>query len=266
MRQHTKTLGQVFLHDQNIIKKIIRYANPSPAQRIIEIGCGKGILSSALAALGNDLHIIEIDERWLSTVKALNLANTTHHLCDVLTFDFSQFNGKSTIIANIPYNITTPILDHIIQYKNHIQELTIMIQKEVAERILSQPNSKTYGLLTIFCNFHFTITKGFNVSRSCFKPAPNVDSYVLKLIPKKAPLSTTDSHLFFAMARSLFWGRRKTILNCLSQSPYITCTPNIKSNNEISKLLATRGETHSLTGLLSLFNNIKYDISIKKSD
>ena len=259
MKQHTKTLGQVFLNDPNIIQKIIQLANPKPSEQIIEIGCGKGILSKELYSISKNIHIIEIDSRWIEYVQE-ELPNATYHLQDILTFDFKKLPNKSTIISNLPYQITTPILSHIATNKSHINACTIMIQKEVAQRILAPSNCKEYGLLTIFCNYHFHCKKGFNVSRNCFYPKPNVDSYVLQLIPKKSALNKTDEALFFALTKSLFWGRRKTMLTCLKKSPYIHYSPKktIKTNQ-----LTKRGETLSLDQLFLLFNELKPDIQIK---
>ena len=265
MKQFTKSLGQVFLNDQNIIKKIINFASPSPKIRIIEIGCGKGILSSELSKISSDLHIIEIDNRWATYVQNLQLPNTTMHCQDALKFNFNQFNSKSSIIANIPYQITTPLIEHFVQHKHKLSKCTIMIQKEVADRILANSNSKTYGLLTIFCNYHFEIEKGFNVSRNCFFPSPKVDSHVLSFTPKKRMLTIKDEPKFFAMTKSLFWGRRKTILKCLMSSPYLICDKSIKEQLNIQEELIKRGETLSMKQLISLFTKIKQKISIKET-
>ena len=106
MKQHTKTLGQVFLHDQNIIEKIIKFAEPKQSETIVEIGCGKGILSKSLAPKCKNLHIVEIDTRWLDYVKAFAIENITYHHSDVLKFDFSSL-GTFKVIANILHHMTT---------------------------------------------------------------------------------------------------------------------------------------------------------------
>ena len=139
-----------------------------------------------------------------------------------------------------------------------------MIQKEVATRILAQPNSKNYGLLTLFCQYHFDIKKGFNVSKNCFFPQPNVDSYVIKLIPTKNHFPLKDEPLFFAMTKSLFWGRRKTIYKCLTTSPYINCPKSIKNNPNIKSKLSLRGESQSISDLYLLFDHLKHEMKLKK--
>ena len=186
MKQHTKTLGQVFLHDQNIINKIITLASPTPNQPIIEIGCGKGILTQALANTG-PVNVIEIDERWINHVSDLNLKNVTFTHIDALKVDYGSFPKGTPIIANIPYQITSPLIELFTQYNHHLGPITIMIQKEMAERLVATPSSKRYGSMTIFCNYYFNVNKGFGVSRNCFTP-PNVDSQVIQLTAK-SPLT-----------------------------------------------------------------------------
>ena len=259
MKQHTKTLGQVFLHDQNIIEKIIKFAEPKQSETIVEIGCGKGILSKSLAQKCKNLHIVEIDTRWLDYVKAFAIENVTYHHSDVLKFDFSSL-GTFKVIANIPYQITTPILEHLIKYKSQLSTVTIMIQKEVADRIMATPGTKTFGLLTLFCNYHFNIKKGFNVSKECFFPKPTVTSTVIQLTPKDSELATNDEQLFFAMTKSLFWGRRKTMLNGLLNSPHIHCNETIKDLK--LPILKQRAEILSLSEQIKLFKLIKNELKL----
>lgn len=195
MKQHTKTLGQVFLHDQNIIQKIITLANPIPNKPIIEIGCGKGILTQSLSAIGPTI-VIEIDERWIKHVSNLDLKNITFTHQNALSVDYSALPKKAPIIANIPYQITSPLIETFANYKHHLGPITIMIQKDVADRLLATKNTKAYGSMTIFCTHHFTVKKGFNVSRNCFTPVPNVDSCIIQLTAKETIYSQSDSDLF----------------------------------------------------------------------
>ncbi len=255
MKQHTKTLGQVFLNDNNIIQKIMAFANPPKDIPIIEIGCGNGSLTKALAKCGNPIKVIEIDLRWLNEVKNLNLPNVTFTHSDVMKINFNEYK-KSLVIANIPYQITSPLIEHFSKYKDQFKSLTIMIQKDVADRLLSKKNNKQFGSMTIFSNYHFSMTRGFPVSRNSFTPIPNVDSYVLKLTPKKSHFKPSDEALFFAMTRSFFWGRRKTMLNCLLNSPYITCNPKIRENQSLCRELSNRGETYDLEDHQVLFTKL----------
>ena len=127
MKQHTKRLGQVFINDNNIIEKIIKFSAISNKIPIIEIGCGRGILTKALSKTGNKIHVIEIDERWLSEVKKLNLKNTTFEKADVLNVNFSKFEFSS-IIANIPYQITSPLIEHLSKYKTNFKLSMVKLQ------------------------------------------------------------------------------------------------------------------------------------------
>tara|TARA_A100001015_G_scaffold251744_1_gene290930 strand:- start:1878 stop:2684 length:807 start_codon:yes stop_codon:yes gene_type:complete len=262
MKQHTKSLGQVFLHDKNIIEKIITFAKPQKQNQIIEIGCGNGSLTKALSNLGTPIHVIEIDERWLNEVKNMQLKHTTFEHIDALNVNFYNY-PKSNLIANLPYQITTPLIEHFAKYKTQFYSLTIMVQKDVAERLISKKSTKQFGSMTLFCNYHFSIEKGFSVSRNCFSPSPNVDSYVIKLTPIKSFFSTHEEALFFAMTRSFFWGRRKTMLNCLLNSPYLTCDPAIRDNKIICEQLSKRGEALNLNEHQTLFLSVKSFISNK---
>ncbi len=255
MRQHRKTLGQVFLHDANIVQKIIAFANPHPQLPMIEIGCGEGSLSIPLAQRKQPLIIVEVDVRCIQAVAALNLPTTTFVHADALTVDFSTF-GRASVIANIPYNITTPLIAHLAQYKQHFDSITIMIQKEVAQRLLAEPGTKQYGAFSIFCKYHFAIEKGFVVSRQCFYPIPGVDSMVIRLLPRNSPLSPTDEARFFSMTRSFFWGRRKTMLNCLLHSPHVNVVRTIQEDIDLTNTLAGRGEMLGLEDHLALFQQV----------
>jgi 16S rRNA (adenine1518-N6/adenine1519-N6)-dimethyltransferase len=174
---------------------------------------------------------------------------------DALTVDFSTF-GRASLIANIPYNITTPLIAHLAQYKQHFDSITIMIQKEVAQRLLADPGTKQYGAFGIFCQYHFAIEKGFVVSRQCFSPIPGVDSMVIRLLPRKSALSPTDEARFFSMTRSFFWGRRKTMLNCLLQSPHANVDRAIQDDIDLTNILAARGEVLGLNDHLALFQRV----------
>ena len=158
MKQHTKTLGQVFLNDPNIIQKIIQLANPKPSEQIIEIGCGKGILSKELYSISKNIHIIEIDSRWIEYVQE-ELPNATYHLQDILTFDFKKLPNKSTIISNLPYQITTPILSHIATNKSHINACTIMIQKKLRNAFLHHQTAKNTAYSLFFAIIIFIAKK-----------------------------------------------------------------------------------------------------------
>ena len=215
MKRQNKNIGQVFLHDENIIRKIIHFSNIESTETILEIGCGKGILSKALAETASSLTIIEVDTYFLNYTKSL--LNTFSHIAyiesDIRKIHLKElFSEPVRVIANIPYHISTNIIEFIIQERPLIQDATLMVQREYANRLWAQPGSKTYGSLSLFAQFYLDISPCFEVSRNSFFPVPKVDSTVIYLSPRETPLFNVDEPLFFKLIHAAFWGRRKTLL------------------------------------------------------
>lgn len=222
-----KGLGQNFLIDQNILTRIADSAEISKGEYVVEIGPGLGALSRELAVRGRGLLCIDIDER-LKTVLEETLAgfdNIRILFRDILKTDIESaltaaFQWKEVpykVCANIPYNITTPIIFKLLESCPHLQSATLMMQKEVAERILADPGSKEYGRLTIATAYHAKVEQVINVSRNCFYPRPEVDSTVLRFIPlHKKTLAPEEEIIFKHILNIFFQQRRKTILNSLT--------------------------------------------------
>ncbi|MBP1761289.1 MAG: dimethyladenosine transferase [Firmicutes bacterium] len=223
-----KGLGQNFLIDQNILTRIADSAEINKDEYVVEIGPGLGALSRELAARGRGLLCIDIDER-LKTVLEETLAgyeNSRILFRDILKTDIESalidaFHWKEIVsykvCANIPYNITTPIIFKLLESCSHLQSATLMMQKEVAERILAHPGSKDYGRLTIATAYYAKVEHVINVSRNCFYPRPEVDSTVLRFIPlQKKMLSPEEEIIFKRILNIFFQQRRKTILNSLT--------------------------------------------------
>lgn len=228
-----KKLGQNFLIDQNIVKKIISFAEVDN-RVVLEIGAGPGTLTHYLSKTASKVYAVEIDKKILNVLRKSceGLANveiinedflnldvkklTNFSLGDTKShcFDSEAFN-KLCVVGNLPYYITSQILFRIFEYKECIHHFTIMIQKEVAQRLVSKPGSKDYGILTVAMNFYCDIVDYFNVSRNVFYPKPDVDSTVVKAIFKKdRPM--VDEKSFFKFVHICFNTRRKTILNSLA--------------------------------------------------
>ncbi|NGX31012.1 MAG: Ribosomal RNA small subunit methyltransferase A [Chlamydiae bacterium] len=206
-----KHLSQNFLIDQNILDKIVRFADLKPSDLVIEIGAGPGALSEKLL---KKAQVIAIEKDRVFARALLRLDHLEVLNEDVLKVDFSTFK-KCKVVANLPYNITTPILTKLVGYAN-IQSITIMVQKEVADRILSQPNTKDFSSLTLFLQYHAMLKKGFFVSRNCFYPKPSVDSYVLQLtLHQKYRIKRAEE--FFQIIRKCFQQRRKMIKTTLKE-------------------------------------------------
>jgi len=220
-----KGLGQNFLIDQNILTRIADSAGITGEQYIIEIGPGLGALSSELAARCCGLLAIDIDQR-LEAVLAETLDgfdNVKILFQDILKTDIEaalltafQLNeiAEYKVCANIPYNITTPIIFKLLESCPHMQSATLMMQKEVAKRILAAPVGKEYGRLTIATAYHARVEHVLNVSRNCFYPRPEVDSVVLRFTPhQEGELTPEEEKTFKQLLNSFFQQRRKTILN-----------------------------------------------------
>jgi len=220
-----KGYGQNFLIDQNIVNKIADSANLSPDDYVVEIGPGLGTLTRELAMRSRGVLAIDIDLR-LQAVLADTLAdfpNIELLFMDILKTDIEAELMKAfqleemvayKVCANIPYNITTPIIFRLLENCPHMQSATLMMQREVGNRILASPGNKEYGRLTVAVAYHARATSLLNVSHNCFYPRPEVDSIVLGFIPQATPeLFVTEENLFKELLNSAFQQRRKTILN-----------------------------------------------------
>lgn len=217
-----KKFGQNFLIDQNVLKKIVDVANVNGKQ-VVEIGPGIGALTQFIADVAEDVHCFEID----TTLKPI-LEETLKDYpnVNVIFQDILQTNLKEhafvekgfSVVANLPYYITTPIIEHLIPYRDNVESITIMMQKEVAERIQAKPGNKQYGSLSIYLQTYFDAEIAFIVPKTVFMPAPDVDSAILRLVPKKAlSLSPDVIPHFEKLIRAAFATRRKTILNNLQR-------------------------------------------------
>ena len=221
-----KAFGQNFLTDTNILQKIVNTAEINKNVNVIEIGPGIGALTEFLAENASEVMAFEIDERLVpiledtlrdhDNVKVINE--------DVLKADLQtrvkEFENPDLpikVVANLPYYITTPILMHLIESKIPFSEFVVMMQKEVADRISAEPNTKAYGSLSIAVQYYMTTKVAFAVPRTVFVPAPNVDSAILKMTRRKQPLvEVKDEDFFFRVSKASFLHRRKTLWNNLT--------------------------------------------------
>ena len=217
-----KRFGQNFLIDTNIIEKIIHSIKPHPDDHLVEIGPGLGALSAPLLKYINRLDVIELDRDIIPELEKLDQNKLVIHNIDVLNFDFSQFqqdnfnNDQLRIFGNLPYNISTAVLFHLIKHRKVIQDMHFMLQKEVVERIAAHKNSSSYGRLSVMMQLHCEVAPLFEVPPGCFRPAPKVDSAVIRLTPRQQLLiDDDDCHGFEALIRQAFSQRRKTIKNNL---------------------------------------------------
>ncbi|CAL4319137.1 16S rRNA (adenine(1518)-N(6)/adenine(1519)-N(6))-dimethyltransferase RsmA [Buchnera aphidicola] len=217
---YKKHFGQNFLIDQKIIKKIINFINPKKKELFLEIGPGHGALTFPMCRILDKLFVIDIDDEVLFFLRKGNFFDKIHFfLQDILYFDYMNFyleNNKNKIrfFGNLPYNISNKILFSLIKHLKIIKDMHFMFQKEVAERIISLPNTKKYGRLSIIIQYFFYVQKLVNVPSQSFFPVPSVDSVFLKFLPHKLfPEMFFDFHVFSNITKIAFNRRRKTIKN-----------------------------------------------------
>ncbi|WII23777.1 16S rRNA (adenine(1518)-N(6)/adenine(1519)-N(6))-dimethyltransferase RsmA [Buchnera aphidicola] len=217
---YKKFFGQNFLIDKSVIKKIVSLIDPKKKELFLEIGPGKGALTFPMCNFLNKLFVIDIDSDVLFFLKKNNFFYKIHFfLQDILTFNYLDFyiqNGKNRIrfFGNLPYNISNKILFSLIKNFIVIKDMHFMLQKEVAERILSKHNTKKYGRLSIIMQYFFHIVKLIDVPSRAFFPSPLVDSIFLKFLPHKLfPKMFFDFNIFSDITRVAFNQRRKTIKN-----------------------------------------------------
>ena len=212
-----KRFGQNFLHDQNIINRIVDAIAPKPDDHIIEIGPGRGALTYPLLEKVNQLHAIEIDRDLVAWWQQKEIKNLTLHEVDALKFQICSIapEQKCRLVGNLPYNISTPIMFHLFKSLPCISDMHFMLQKEVVERITAVPGSKIYGRLSVMAQYYCQAHCLFTVSRHAFSPAPKVESAIVQLIPHAVPLTQPES--FSTIVRQAFSQRRKTIRNSLKE-------------------------------------------------
>ena len=265
-----KSFGQNFLTDTNILQKIVDTAEIDDQVNVIEIGPGIGALTEFLAERAAQVMAFEIDHRLVPILADTlrDFDNVTVVNEDILKVDLAQHiqNFKNPdlpikVVANLPYYITTPILMHLIESGIPFSEFVVMMQKEVADRISAQPNTKAYGSLSIAVQYYMTAKVAFIVPRTVFVPAPNVDSAILKMVRRPEPVvAVEDESFFFKISKASFTHRRKNLWNNLTG--YFGKTEEVK--DKLTKALdqaglspSVRGEALSLTEFASLADALK---------
>lgn len=219
-----KRFGQNFLIDKNVVHKIINESNVSGSDHIVEIGPGRGHLTDELLKTNlKKLTAIELDRDLAPLLREKYKDNAKFSLLeeDALRTDFTTLahGDKIKLIANLPYNISVPLIFLFMEEKELYSEIIIMVQKEVAKRLTSNPSTKDYGVLGIMCQIHFKSEILFDVPPTAFKPAPKVTSTVIKLTPlKETKIDVGDEKIFKKMIKAIFQTRRKTIYNGLKNA------------------------------------------------
>ncbi|KUJ71798.1 16S rRNA (adenine(1518)-N(6)/adenine(1519)-N(6))-dimethyltransferase RsmA [Thiomicrospira sp. WB1] len=227
--QHKKQFGQNFLNNQAVVNRIIKAIAPKPDDHMVEIGPGEAALTGPLLEQVDHLDIIEIDRDLLP---GLNRQFGTHpafhlHAADALNFDYAQLitteeNQPSLrVVGNLPYNISSPLLFHLMTYADSIIDMHFMLQKEVVERICAQPGSKTFGRLSVMMQYACETEHLFDVGPANFTPPPKVDSAIVRLKPRRThAIEATDPNRLANVVKQAFGQKRKTLRNNLK--PIIT--------------------------------------------
>jgi len=212
-----KSLGQNFLHDPNVIARIVASITPAPDDVMIEIGPGRGALTVPLLQALKTLHVVEYDRELAARLPALPGGDRLEiHQGDAVAFDFDRVPGRLRVVGNLPYQISSPLLFRLAEYAPRIDDMVFMLQKEVVERMTASPGSGIYGRLTVMLATSFKSERLFDVGPGAFKPAPKVHSSIVRLVPHgDGPMNVGDTERFAELVRRGFAARRKTVRNAL---------------------------------------------------
>lgn len=262
-----KKYGQNFLIDGNIVSNIVKNAGITKEDTVLEIGPGIGTMTQVLCEQAKNVIAVEIDKRLIDvlTFTLRDYDNVTVINSDILKCNIEELckqyssNGRLKVVANLPYYITTPIIMELLEKNNNsvIESVTVMIQKEVAERLGAEPGNKDYGAITLSINYYSDANIVMTVPASCFMPRPNVDSAVIRMdIYDKPPVATKDEVKMFKVIKAAFSQRRKTLVNSVSSSTDIAKETILKSLNEMGLSESVRGETLSLEQFAELSDRI----------
>lgn len=215
-----KRFGQHFLHDPAVIDRLLQTIDPRPGERLVEIGPGLGALTEALLTAAGELDVIELDRDVIPLLqqRCAGAGDLRVHLGDVLKFDFRALTaGRDLrVVGNLPYNISTPLIFHLLRQLAVIRDMHFMVQKEVAARLAAAPATAHYGRLGIMVQLHCAVELLFDVRPGAFNPPPKVESAVVRLIPHhRPPVQVDHPEHFAALVSRAFSQRRKTLRNAL---------------------------------------------------
>jgi 16S rRNA (adenine1518-N6/adenine1519-N6)-dimethyltransferase len=213
-----KSLGQHFLKDENICRKIISSLQQYPFSQLLEVGPGGGALTKYLLQLEHiDFKAVELDDEKVTYLNQTYPA-ISGKIIHQSFLDIEQpFNGKFTVVGNFPYNISTQILFRLLQWKEDVECMVGMFQKEVAQRVAAVAGNKTYGVLSVLVQAFFTVEYLFDVNPACFQPPPKVKSGVIRLLPTPVKTIMKNEEAFFRLVKTAFNQRRKTLRNAVKE-------------------------------------------------
>lgn len=214
-----KRFGQNFLHDPGVIGRIIAAIAPAPGDHLVEIGPGHGALTQPLLASGGRLDVVELDRDLIAGLRQMGHGRLIVHQGDALAFDFSTLvepGERLRLVGNLPYNISTPLLFHLLEQPEVIADMHFMLQLEVVQRMAAGPGGGDYGRLSVMVQYRCRVEPLFRVGAGAFRPAPKVESAVVRLVPHRTPpVDVGDERLFARVVALAFSQRRKTLRNTL---------------------------------------------------
>ena len=263
-----KKFGQNFLIDENVVQKIVREAGVTEDDFVLEVGPGIGTMTQILCENAREVVAVEIDKKLIPILTEDTLSwydNVTVINEDILKLDIKELAEKKNggkpikVVANLPYYITTPIIMGLFESGVPLDSITIMVQKEVADRMQVGPGTKDYGALSLAVQYYAKPKIVLNVPASCFMPRPNVDSAVIKLTAHEKPVVDVDETLMFKVIRASFNQRRKTLVNGLKNSSELDYTKEeiVQAIKAIGKEENIRGEKLTLEEFAALSNSLK---------
>ncbi|BDX03764.1 ribosomal RNA small subunit methyltransferase A [Marinomonas pontica] len=214
-----KRFGQNFLHDHGVIRRIVACIGPKKGQRIVEIGPGKGALTEGIISVTERMDVVELDRDLIPILKVnlFRFPDLTVHEADAMKFDFTSLRIEEQairVVGNLPYNISTPLIFHLLSQADAIEDMHFMLQKEVVDRLAARPGDSLYGRLSVMAQYYCAVESLFIVGPESFDPAPKVDSAIVRMTPYQSiPYPVNDIKKLEDMVRIGFQQRRKTLRN-----------------------------------------------------
>lgn len=253
-----KRLGQHFLVDPNIVRKIVALAELTPTDTVLEIGPGRGILTEALCRAAGHVTAIEVDPRLHAylTERQPRSSNLTLVLADAMTYPMERLPLGTIVVANLPYYLSTPLLFRLLDQRDRFLRMVLMLQNEVVDRLIAKPGSSDYGVLSVMAQYAADVTKAFKVSAQCFRPRPEVGSAVVLLKTRhQRALTQEEEPRFAALVKASFAHRRKTLINSLKDQGYEQKSTG-KALESLNLPLSTRAEVLSVAQLINLSRSL----------
>ncbi len=253
-----RPLGQNFLIDLNIAQNIIQLADIRPGESVVEIGPGKGVLTQLLINPTHSLTAIELDPQLAKDLQNRFGDTPSFKLIegDAAKFDYASLGGELKVVSNLPYYAATHIMKKLIHYRDQIRSMTLMLQKEVVDRLTAEPGQREYGSLSVYVQYHCEVQRLLEIPNTAFSPKPKIDSSLISLTPLPQPkVQVENPKLFFKLVNSAFFHKRKMLKNNLKDWEHLF---NQKDGQaQLAGIdLKRRGETLSLEDFATIANHV----------